>query len=1045
MSSSPLPSTSSRRLRPTAVGSRAIGLAVIGFALAVLTQNVWLQLIGAACFALIVVDASPLLRRTAQPRLSWSAPERCSVDDVIDVEVTATYDESARVSSRPLVMLVSIAGWEPLTLTMPGGRIPSRVSTRLPIRVLLRGRPASASILARRHGVFGLWSEAVAFDVAPPTTLARPRTVRAVTPPAHAGDGDISTSRRARSGADVHGVREWRHGDDRRRIHWRATARQGSLVVVEPEEPQGRQATLFVRVGSATDDTMIGTAASTAISLLRDGGSVRLTTNASAPPTINTRDADAILDWFALLPRASGGSSVGEPALRGALDAVKPGESLLVAAGSDASPTWWESISAAARTRGVGITRIITPPNDAQTNADQTPPTPPGRRMLAMRVTSVLAIICGLVALTSAGLIAPVVSICAAALTIVAQIWTTVWPTPTSQKVRKHLSTLAILAAGLFSVVSAGGVDPTLIGQLLAAMLAALTVLHTLVTDTRRDLLVSLALAALMQLLAAGLAPGPVIAPALLVGWIIISTGLVMAERDSESDGRLMTPDEHAGSSSTAMRRRVRKGSYSTLTAVVAALLAGLLIFLLLPQVAGTSTRSRLAAQQTNNNQAGVRTLDAYRSGTMDLRIRGELPDTPYSQVQADSPSLWRGATLVQYDGASWSSLPYLDEVVLEGGGRTVIPPNGLDPALPSSSTSVFDVRPLVGGDAPVIAPASLVAVTSRSEIYRDVLGVIIVASPNAEPYVVDSALPTNTPSALRAASGADATAREYLQLPDTVTDRTRALSARLTTGAATRYDAMKRVEDHVRGAALYDLKSPVPAIGADAVDDFLFVSRRGFCEQFASAEVVLLRAAGIPARLATGFSSNEPGDGQWRTLLNSDAHAWVEVWFPGVGWVASDPTAGAQRVGGDGVMRAVVKQIAALLMSPDGRRQLAFVLVVTVALLLGGWWIRRRRPTQITRTPIAYRHEVVAAYARLRQAVDAAGPPLPDGTTPAMLRTLFNDTDEVTRAFEAVEKAVYSPRPPLPDQSWQAVTVLDRLTTETIAGSLAASVATPI
>ena len=87
----------------------------------------------------------------------------------------------------------------------------------------------------------------------------------------------------------------------------------------------------------------------------------------------------------------------------------------------------------------------------------------------------------------------------------------------------------------------------------------------------------------------------------------------------------------------------------------------------------------------------------------------------------------------------------------------------------------------------------------------------------------------------------------------------------------------MAAIEAYLHAHERYRLDSPVPAEGADAVDDFLFVSHEGFCEHFASAEAVLLRAVGVPARLVTGFSGGTP-QGAERVLLGSDAHAWVQV-----------------------------------------------------------------------------------------------------------------------------------------------------------------------
>jgi transglutaminase-like putative cysteine protease len=84
-----------------------------------------------------------------------------------------------------------------------------------------------------------------------------------------------------------------------------------------------------------------------------------------------------------------------------------------------------------------------------------------------------------------------------------------------------------------------------------------------------------------------------------------------------------------------------------------------------------------------------------------------------------------------------------------------------------------------------------------------------------------------------------------------------------------------------------------VPPLGRDSVDEFLFIQKAGYCEHFSSAFVVLMRAAGIPARVVTGYVGgywNQVG-GYWQ-VRRSDAHAWAEVWLPGRGWVREDPTA---------------------------------------------------------------------------------------------------------------------------------------------------------
>jgi hypothetical protein len=99
-------------------------------------------------------------------------------------------------------------------------------------------------------------------------------------------------------------------------------------------------------------------------------------------------------------------------------------------------------------------------------------------------------------------------------------------------------------------------------------------------------------------------------------------------------------------------------------------------------------------------------------------------------------------------------------------------------------------------------------------------------------------------------------------------------------------------IQDHLRREFTYSLDTGTASPKRDPLADFLFVTKRGYCEYFASAMAVLLRTQGIPARVATGFQSGYYNDvsGSW-VLRASDAHAWVEAWIPGRGWVTFDPT----------------------------------------------------------------------------------------------------------------------------------------------------------
>ncbi|MDR7540571.1 MAG: transglutaminase domain-containing protein, partial [Armatimonadota bacterium] len=161
--------------------------------------------------------------------------------------------------------------------------------------------------------------------------------------------------------------------------------------------------------------------------------------------------------------------------------------------------------------------------------------------------------------------------------------------------------------------------------------------------------------------------------------------------------------------------------------------------------------------------------------------------------------------------------------------------------------------------------------------------------------YSVISRVPSPTPALLAREHGEipPSVRERYLQLPR-LPDRVRRLAADLTAGGGSPYGKAVAVADYLRRCCTYTLQAPPLPPGADAVDHFLFVTRQGSCEAFSSALAVLLRAAGVPARLVTGYTT-----GTYNRLTgyyevrNSDAHAWVEVFQPGVGWVAVDPTPG--------------------------------------------------------------------------------------------------------------------------------------------------------
>ncbi len=130
------------------------------------------------------------------------------------------------------------------------------------------------------------------------------------------------------------------------------------------------------------------------------------------------------------------------------------------------------------------------------------------------------------------------------------------------------------------------------------------------------------------------------------------------------------------------------------------------------------------------------------------------------------------------------------------------------------------------------------------------------------------------------------------LQLPDTGSTRVQDLARSWRTRAASDAAVVQQALAHFNEQEfVYTLEPPL--LGADPVDEFLFVTRRGFCEHYAAAFVVLMRSAGIPARVVTGYQGGEYNPlGDYWLIRQSDAHAWAEVWLPDGGWRRVDPTA---------------------------------------------------------------------------------------------------------------------------------------------------------
>ncbi|MNI01472.1 Protein-glutamine gamma-glutamyltransferase [compost metagenome] len=137
-----------------------------------------------------------------------------------------------------------------------------------------------------------------------------------------------------------------------------------------------------------------------------------------------------------------------------------------------------------------------------------------------------------------------------------------------------------------------------------------------------------------------------------------------------------------------------------------------------------------------------------------------------------------------------------------------------------------------------------------------------------------------------------------YLQLPASLPPAIRELAQQVTAGLQGNYDKVSAIAQYLKTNYSYSLDAPTRPGNSDFVSHFLFVDRTGYCEHFSTAMVVMLRSIGIPARWVKGYAPGEEArvegaNYKYVTVRATDAHAWVEVYFPQSEWVSFDPTPG--------------------------------------------------------------------------------------------------------------------------------------------------------
>ena len=188
--------------------------------------------------------------------------------------------------------------------------------------------------------------------------------------------------------------------------------------------------------------------------------------------------------------------------------------------------------------------------------------------------------------------------------------------------------------------------------------------------------------------------------------------------------------------------------------------------------------------------------------------------------------------------------------------------------------------------------PLSVTGLPSGAWAYDQRSGTGYSRLPREDPGWQQTALlPRPSAAELRRVSTGAASAPGFASLAG-VDPRVIALARSVTAGRDTDFDRAMALQDFftARDSPFRYSLQTAPPRGDDALVEFLTVGRTGYCEQFASAMAVMLRAVDIPSRVAVGFTGGTDL-GEYRSIRTSDAHAWVEAYFPGSGWVAFDPT----------------------------------------------------------------------------------------------------------------------------------------------------------
>lgn len=255
----------------------------------------------------------------------------------------------------------------------------------------------------------------------------------------------------------------------------------------------------------------------------------------------------------------------------------------------------------------------------------------------------------------------------------------------------------------------------------------------------------------------------------------------------------------------------------------------------------------------------------------------------------------WRGRVYDDYANGRWSTTSDASFVFQPAQGDVKIPDPGGRSEGSLQFTSEFPSQTLLYAPWPVVwasRSANVVALASAPDSYDALSWQSRTFISTGETYEVRAELSNPTVEDLRMTSETYPSwvTSHYLGVPAALQPALQTMAEEATAGMKNPYDKAAAITNYLRSSIVYSATVPLPPEGQDPVMWVLLNYKKGFCNYYASAEVLLLRSMGIPARLAVGFAQGEREDDAY-AVRRRDAHAWPEAYFSGIGWIEFEPT----------------------------------------------------------------------------------------------------------------------------------------------------------